>query len=378
LTFKLLWIFVLAHIAITWVLAAWRGWRARKNDAPQSQPPIEDLPPVSVIVPAWNEKGTIEKNIAALRRVDYPCWEAIILAGGDDGTYTAASQALSGDDRFCLLERGPEPKNAALNRGIGAAQYDIVILLDADNVVEPGWLAALIAPIAGGASVSVGHSYPNRITWVTLEERMWHIYTYQILKLSWIQGDRSIAIRRDLLDRIGGLPVHTYAREDWDIWARLGQTGERVVFAEGAHLTTDRPATFMESWKHQLRWRRTHLSGMWEHRKILLEQPADLFRQSYGYLLSAGLVLLAVAAVVAVLFWPTLIPAVLNLLSLIIVWLCARQAAVAASVAAYAGDWKWLARVWMPVVSLSIEIPASNVALLSLGKQTPLYKGPRY
>jgi len=360
------------------MLAVRRGWRARQNEDSQPPPRPEGLLPVSVIVPAWNEKGTIEQNIAALQQVNYPCWEAIIVAGGDDGTHAAATRAAAGDDRFRVLERGPEPKNAALNQGVQAALYDIVVLLDCDNIVEPGWLAALIAPIADGASVSVGHSFPNRITWVTLEERMWHIHTYQILKLSWIQGDRSIAIRRDLLERIGGLPVHTYAREDWDIWARLGETGERVEFAEGARLTTDRPSTLKESWRHQVRWRRTHVSGMWEHRSALLRQPADLFKQLYGYLLSVALGLSSLAGLITILIRPAWLSEVLNFFALVAVWLCCRQAAIAGEVAAYTGDWRWVSRAWMLAVNLFLTIPASLVALISSGSQTPFYKGPRH
>ena len=154
--FRLLWILVPLHIGLTWVQAGFRGWRARQSEVPQPSPAPEELPPVSVLVPAWNERGTVERNIAALKQVEYPCWEAIILAGGEDGTHEAAQQAAAEDARFRILERGPEPKNAALNRGVGAAQHDVVVLLDCDNIVEPGWLAGLMAPIARGASVAVG------------------------------------------------------------------------------------------------------------------------------------------------------------------------------------------------------------------------------
>ncbi|NLF12098.1 MAG: glycosyltransferase family 2 protein [Anaerolineaceae bacterium] len=372
-----LWILVLAHIALTWALAIRRGWRARRNEVNSPPPRREDLPPVSVLVPAWNEKGTIEKHIAALRQVEYPRWEAIILAGGDDGTHSAAMAAAMGDERLRVLERGPEPKNAALNRGVQEAQYDIVVLLDCDNIVEPGWLAALMAPIARGASVAVGDGFPNRITPVTLEETMWNIHTYQIQKLSWIQGDRSIAIRRDLLARIGGLPEHTYAREDWDIWARLGDTGERVAFAEGARLTTDRPATVRESWRHHLRWRRTHLTGLWEHRATLLNQPRDLFAQLYAYLLAAGLAFYLLLTGIAALVRPDWAAAMLSLLAPFLAWLCGRTAALAGAVAAYTGDWRWLARAWMPALNLFLTIPASFVALLTPRSAPPLYKGPR-
>lgn len=376
--FRVLWILALAHIGATWLLAFRRGLRARQTHerAPRFQ--SEALPPVSVIVPAWNEKGTVDRNIAALRRVEYPAWEALIVAGGDDGTFEAAVVAASGDERFRVLPRGPEPKNAALKKGIEEAHHDTLVLLDCDNIVEPGWLMALIAPIAAGAAVAVGDSRPNRITPVTLEERMWHIHTYQVLRLSWIQGDRSIAIRRELLERIGGLPEHTYAREDWDIWARLGETGERVAFAEGALLTTDRPATVGESWRHQVRWRRTHLAGMWEHRATLLKRPLELFSQAYGYLLSVGVALLALAGAVTLPLRPAWSARLFSLLAVILAWLGGRTAALAGAVATYTGDARWFARAWMPAVNWMLIIPASLVALLTPARQSALYKGPRH
>jgi cellulose synthase/poly-beta-1,6-N-acetylglucosamine synthase-like glycosyltransferase len=239
-------------------------------------------------------------------------------------------------------------------------------------------LAALIAPIANGSSVSVGHSFPSKTSWVTLEERMWHVYTYQILKLSWIQGDRSIAIRRDLLERIGGLPEHTYAREDWDIWARLEPLGERVVFAEAARLVTDRPSTLKESWVHQVRWRRTHLAGMWEQRLTLIKQPMNLFRQMYGYVQSVAVFLLIFIALIATLFLPGWRSLLWNLLALVFVWICFRQAAVAFAVAAYTKEWVWLGRAWMPALNILFLIPASIVALLTHHRLNPYYKGPRY
>jgi cellulose synthase/poly-beta-1,6-N-acetylglucosamine synthase-like glycosyltransferase len=202
--------------------------------------------------------------------------------------------------------------------------------------------------------------------------------TYQVLKLSWIQGDRSIAIRKELLEKIGGLPTHTYAREDWDIWVRLGETGEKVAFAEGAHLTTDRPATLTEHWKHQVRWRRTHLNGMWEQRTKLLRQPVELFRQAYGYLMGVGVALIILLTILTPIFWPDKAFIILNILGLVVAWLMLRQAALAGTVAAYTGEWQWLGRAWMPALNLCITIPASLVALVSSTRLEPYYKGARH
>jgi cellulose synthase/poly-beta-1,6-N-acetylglucosamine synthase-like glycosyltransferase len=375
---KILWVVLGAHIVITWVLAIRRGWRARISELKQPEVPESELPGVSVIVPAWNEKGTIERNIAALKQVEYPEWEAIMVMGGMDSTYEAAKQAIAEDERFCLLERGPEPKNVALARGIEQSKYEIVVLLDCDNMVTPKWLWALMEPFTRGASVAVGNSQPNRSTWVTWEEQMWNTLTYQVLRLSWIQGDRSIAIKKELLERIGGLPTHTYAREDWDIWARLGETGEKVVFVEGAQLTTDRPATLAEHWKHQVRWRRTHLNGMWEHRAKLLKQPVELLRQAYGYLMSVGVLLLILLTMMISIFLPKSAFIMLNILGMAVAWLLLRQAALAATVAAFTGDRKWLSKAWMPALNLFITIPASVMAMATFTHLEPYYKGARH
>ncbi len=159
----------------------------------------------------------IECCIRSLQQIDYPHWEALILAGGTDGTFEAARQAAAGDSRFRILERGQELKNVALTRGVEAARYDILVLLESDCLVSPGWLRALVAPLGEGAEVSLGDSRPMRETWVSLADLMTNLHMYSITRNYWVQGDRSMAFHRKVLERIGGLPAHTYAREDWDL-----------------------------------------------------------------------------------------------------------------------------------------------------------------
>jgi cellulose synthase/poly-beta-1,6-N-acetylglucosamine synthase-like glycosyltransferase len=374
-----LWVLVLIHIVITWLLAIRRGLRARHSDVENFYPLPENPPPISIIVPAWNEIDTLDKCLAALRQVNYPNWEAVIVAGGEDGTYPAAVEAAAEDKRFHVIERdNPDPKNAALTRGIQAAQHNILVLLDADIIVEPGWLLALVAPIANGASVTVGHTCPNRWTWVTLEEHMCNIRIYKIRKRSWIQGDRSIAIRREVLERIGGLPLHTYAREDWDVGVRLEQSGEQIVYSAEARIVTDRPSTLKESWRHHVRWHRTHLAGLWEYRSSMLKKPFYWFNQIYLYLITIALSFSTFSALVLLPFRPTLSLFIFKMLALFAVWQSVRIAAIAGEVAAYTGDWHWLPRAWMSAINIFMIMAASLVAMLTPGEQNPFYKGPRH
>lgn len=377
MAFKLLLVLVLAHIVLTWILAIQRGLTARHQGNEASG---DDLPqlPASIIVPAWNERGTVESCIQSLQCIEYSDWEALILAGGPDGTLEAALKAADGDERFRVLERGSEPKNVALSRGIEAAHHDVIVLLDADSIVSSEWLRELIGPIVQGAAVSLGVRYPERETWISLAEQMQNIQTYHILGSTSIQGDRSVAIRRDVFDRIGTLPAHTYAREDWDLGIRLQMAGEKVALAEGARLLASRPTTLKEYWQNEVRWRRTHLHGLWEYGAFFLEQPWMAFGQLYVYVLSTFLALAAISGVLLTIFWPAARLVICGAAGLTVLWIAGRRVALGAEVAAFTGDCVWLRRSWAPTLLLFVSFLASIVALLSVKRGTPFdYKGPR-
>lgn len=376
---ELLTALVLLHILLTWALAVRRGLAARRRNAAAGpgDPPLHQ-PPVSILVPAWNEHDTIRRCIRSLQQIDYPDWEAVILAGGPDGTYEAARQETAGDSRFRVLERGPDPKNAALMWGVQAARHDVLAFLDADCIVSTEWLRELIKPIVQGAALSLGERYPEQETWITRAEQMQNFQAYHILGSTSIQGDRSMAIRREALERAGGLPIHTYAREDWDLGIRLHMAGEQAAFAPKAKLHTDRPATLRQFWQNEVRWRRTHLAGIWEHRSFFLKRPRSAFGQLYVYALSVALALAGAMATILAVFAPKTRPASMRAAALIFLWIAGRRAAIGGEVAAYTNDHAWLARGWAPTLLLFVSFMASIAALRTIRRGTPFdYKGPR-
>jgi cellulose synthase/poly-beta-1,6-N-acetylglucosamine synthase-like glycosyltransferase len=342
---KTLWILCFVHIFITWISAILRGRNARTRKF-QKNIKAAELSPVSIIVPAWNESERINRCINALKLVEYPNYEVLVLAGGEDGTYPIAESTIQGDDRFRLLPRGLEPKNAALNQGIAQAQHEVLVLLDADNIVEPGWLRALVVPLYHGAAATVGESFPNLWTWVTRERQMWHLHTYEVLQLPLIQGDRSVAVKRDALEAVGGLPTHTYAREDWDLGVRLEKQGYTIGYSKGARLVTDWPSTLKELWQLQVRWRRTHLAGLWEQRAFFAKKWQDGFRQLYFYLLTVGVALYLLVGATLALFIPPWRAFFFQSLLVLLAWLVLRPPALSAEIAAYTGDPAWLKHAW--------------------------------
>lgn len=373
-----LWIAAGLHILITWFLAVRRGLRARRRNASQPSPPLPtDFPPVSIIVPAWNEKGTVERCIAALQKIDYPQWEAIIMAGGSDGTYQAALDAAAGDPRLRVLERGPEPKNEALNRGIAQAAYDVIVLLDADSIVFPGWLTALLRPLLSGASASYGFYLPLKDTWISMQETMVQ-YQYHIQGFSVFPGCASVAVRREVLARVGNLTVDAYSWEDWDLYARLADAGERIVPVPSALLYSDRPATFAEFWHMNQRAFRTHLAGLWRYRAKAARRPLwalyELFFLAFGSIVTLALL----AGLVAVIVQPSLLPMIGSLAALLLVWIFGRRASIGAEVVTFTGDSRWLARTWAPLLTSLVQFPAALFAVLTAWKQPSFdYKGRR-
>lgn len=105
-------------------------------------PPIpEQWPPVSVVVPAFREAGVIAQKIGDLRANGYMGeLEIIVVADGDPETAAAAvaegAMVLSDSQRL--------GKAQGLNRGVAAASHEIVVLTDANNLLEPGAIESLV------------------------------------------------------------------------------------------------------------------------------------------------------------------------------------------------------------------------------------------
>ncbi len=393
---------VVCHILITWIRAIQRGVRARrqmnnakwrfqqipvfglsseiKTNSSWSMGSKKDMhwPLVSILVPAWNEKGTIEKCIAALQKLDYQNWNALILAGGEDGTYEAALNWAEGDTHFRVFEREPEPKNAAINRGVGEASGEIVVILDADSIVEPGWLSALVEPLIGGASASFGMHYPAKWTWISTEEHMEVLEAYHILGTALGQGCSSIAIRREAFEKIGPLPTEAFSWEDADIGFRLAKAAEKIAFVPSAKLINERPATFLDYWKTAIRVHRAHLALLWHWRRLIQQKPKWIFFQSYFHIFSlvlfAGLLLSAFLALMV----PSSAKVLLNIIALVFIWMIARRAALSGEISAYTGKIKWLIHAWNAPVLMLVQLITSNYALFTLWRPVPFdYKGRR-
>jgi len=102
---------------------------------------------MTVVIPALNESEIVAEKIEDTRRQDYPegALEIIVVADGSTDDTAAVAEACGARVLHDPVRRG---KSAAVNRGVAAANGDIVVLTDANCALAPGSLTALAEEFA--------------------------------------------------------------------------------------------------------------------------------------------------------------------------------------------------------------------------------------
>ncbi|WP_169405715.1 glycosyltransferase [Deinococcus apachensis] len=340
---------------------------------------------MSVIVPAWNDADALEGIFPALSAAltEYPGEvQLLLVAGGQDGTFERAQGLLRSPPapnvRGAVLPQTARGKNAALNLGVQAAHHDLLVFLDADTTVEPGWLPALVRPLVGErAEATTGRFSAYTPTPVSglfeVDQLAGQVLDGRVT----LFGGGSIALSRAALDRVGGaLPEDVPVGVDWDLSERLGQAGARFAFCEGARVRTEIAQTWPEYWRGEVRWRRAYLRGQMRHLRRD-RRPGRLLGLLYVPLVQAAVLLGWLA-------FPTAArvarrPARSGLLAwgLFAGWVLGRHATTCLRVYAYTRDPRWLRLTPTYLLSFVVSAAASWSAILSLGRVSAHFKGQR-
>ena len=119
---------------------------------------------LTVLIPVFNEQGTIAEILRRVRQVDVGLNLEIIVIddGSSDGT-SKILRALEDSTVRVVLHGKNQGKGAALRTGLSHARGDLVIIQDADLEYDPEDWPALLAPILKGkASVVYGSRFTGQ------------------------------------------------------------------------------------------------------------------------------------------------------------------------------------------------------------------------
>ncbi len=365
--------FVLICLTRAWA----RGLAARELPRRQEPRLPERWPSVSIIVPAWEERGMLEACLDQLSRIEYESYEVIVVAGGSDGTVEAAAEHARGDRRVrVMVQRSRGGKNGAMNDAARRARYDVLVFLDADALVAQGWLKGLIAALEPGYAASTGKYVPTRRTLVSRAGEMSEVLEKEVRGRVILQGSGSVAIRRDVFDAIGGIPEGRYA-DDWALSALLRERGYQVAYAPAALLCSERPATLREWWRNELRWRRTHLLTLFHVARYELRDPVSAAKALYPYAVAWTVIGLSAAAGVAQVAGFQRRMLLETLLAAVVGGAVIREVAGAFETAAYTGEAHWLRVGPVMAVLTGLGWLANAIATLTTRQTRLHFKGPR-
>jgi glycosyltransferase involved in cell wall biosynthesis len=115
---------------------------------------VSPAPALSVVVPVFNEAGTIREILARVRAAPVEKEIVVVDDGSTDGT-RALLEGVGDADVRVLLHPTNRGKGAALRTGFAAARGDVVVVQDADLEYDPAEYPRLLAPILDGRADAV-------------------------------------------------------------------------------------------------------------------------------------------------------------------------------------------------------------------------------
>ncbi|MFZ1769793.1 MAG: glycosyltransferase family 2 protein [Caldilinea sp.] len=210
----------------------------------------------TVIVPVWNGRRYLESCFTALLAQRTWAGEAPELIAVDNASTDGGADFIAA--RFptvrLLRNRTNQGFAGGCNRGLEAANGELLILLNQDTQVQPGWLNALHAAAADPTAGAIGCKilYPDARTiqhaGATLEWPLGlahHIGAGELDQGQWdalreaefVTG-AALAIRKEVLAQVGPFDEGFWPGyfEDADLCLRIRQAGWRILYAPQAVL----------------------------------------------------------------------------------------------------------------------------------------------
>jgi poly-beta-1,6-N-acetyl-D-glucosamine synthase len=272
----------------------------------------EDLPRVTLLVPAYREAATLDATLSALRRLDYPDYEVLVVDDGSpDATAEIARRHVRRDTRFRLLRKEVnEGKAMAMNDAMPLATGEIVVVVDADARLHPPalrYIAAHFVRLPRVGAVTGNPRVANRTTLLAELQTLEFTSIVSVLRRAQVVWGRTLTVsgvisayRKSALTDVGMFDP-TMVTEDIDVTWRLQRRFYDVRYEPRALVDMTVPTTLRALWRQRRRWAFGLTQVMRRHRGLLGHWPS---RRQWPVLIEAALsITWAHALTVLVAFW---------------------------------------------------------------------------
>ena len=247
---------------------------------------LRELPPVSIIVPAYNEGRVMERALSSLMRLVYPEYEVLVVDDGsrdDTLAIAAAWEGQHGPACFRVITKPNGGKASALNAGIRHSTHPLILCMDADSYLEPRALLDAARhfenPNVGGVAGNV--KVENRRTLIARLQALEYIAGLNmprraqgfIAAVNIVPGPVGL-FRREALEEIGGYDEDTFA-EDADLTLKMLAAGWRIEYEDQAVAWSEAPESWRDLTQQRYRWTRGILQAIRKRKGILLRPFPD-------------------------------------------------------------------------------------------------------
>lgn len=248
-------IFFESFILVTLLSRPARAARARIKDV--------KTPSVAVIVPCWNEEGTVAATCNSLLTLNYPKekLEIILVDDGSTDATPLVMEQFADNAQVRIIRKENGGKHTALNVGISATNAELIGCLDADSFVEPDALREIVAcfgnpQIAATTAAMSVHKPENVLQHMQNAEYSFGItirHAFASINGLYVTPGPFSFYRRDIFEKLGGFR-YGHQTEDMEMALRIQHAGYEIQNAPRARVYTKAPSTMSGLIKQRTRW----------------------------------------------------------------------------------------------------------------------------
>src|SRR3989338_2937678 len=258
---------------------------------------LSTYPAVTLVVPCWNEEGTVERTVCSLLDLNYPKDKIKIFLvddGSSDGTWNIINK-FADYPNIKVFRKENGGKYTALNLGLAHMETEFFGGMDSDSVADPESLVRIMSYFEKDPSVMavapslIVHSSKTLVQSAQKVEYLMAVYFKKMLGLLGAihvtPGPLTI-FRKRVFDDLGPYR-HAHNTEDMEIAYRMQKNHYKIEHCNDAYVYTGIPGTVRKLFRQRLRWIYGFINNTIDYRNVL-------FRKKYGnfsfFTLPAGIV----------------------------------------------------------------------------------------
>ncbi|HEY4439452.1 MAG TPA: glycosyltransferase [Candidatus Elarobacter sp.] len=181
---------------------------------------------VSVVTPALDAGRFIERTLSSVASQTYRDVEHIVV---DGGSRDRTAELVRESDARLLVVPGLRQAEA-VNRGVAETRGELVVVLNADDVLEPDGIAALVTALAHepDAVAAYGEALHVAADDAVISRYPTESFDPHALRERCYICQPAAAVRRTAFDAVGGMDARLDVAMDYDFWIRLARYGRFV------------------------------------------------------------------------------------------------------------------------------------------------------